>query len=335
MWIVMTAFMGEVAAGVRSVEAAEILYQALLPFGPQLVICGIAGATYGSVWRVLALLADVLGRREEATEHFERAIDAHRSAGALPYLAHTQREFAEMLLLRGSPEDRPRGEALIGDAKQTYRRLGMARWLDRAEAVGLPVVEESAFRREGDVWAIAFAGRSARLRDSKGLRDITLLLARAGTEVHCSELVAAAERASGVPTASPREIAEAGLSREGSMGTERLDDRARSAYRARLVDLQEALDEAEAANDPERAARARAEMDALTAELAGAYGLGGRARRTGDPVERARKAVTERIRAALDRVGAAHPALGRHLENSIRTGVFCSYRPETPVDWQL
>ncbi len=49
MWIVMTAFMAEVAAAVRSVPAAEILYEALSPFGPQLVVCGVGGATYGSV----------------------------------------------------------------------------------------------------------------------------------------------------------------------------------------------------------------------------------------------------------------------------------------------
>jgi hypothetical protein len=25
--------------------------------------------------------------------------------------------------------------------------------------------------------------------------------------------------------------------------------------------------------------------------------------------------------------------LGRHLENSVRTGTFCAYEPETTVDW--
>ena len=76
-------------------------------------------------------------------------------------------------------------------------------------------------------------------------------------------------------------------------------------------------------------------MDFLAGELAAAFGLGGRARKTGDPTERARKAVTERIRAAIDRAEEAHPALGRHLRNSINTGTFCSYRPETPVEWSL
>jgi hypothetical protein len=76
-------------------------------------------------------------------------------------------------------------------------------------------------------------------------------------------------------------------------------------------------------------------MDVLAAQLAEAYGLGGRARKPGDPAERARKAVAERIRAAVARVSAVHPGLGSHLKNSIHTGTFCSYRPETRVDWAL
>ena len=335
MWIVMTAFMAEVAAGVGSIPAAEILYEVLRPFGPQLVVCGVGGATYGSVWRELALLADVLGRRDEAAEHFERATLAHRTVGALPYLAHTQREFATMLLKRAQPGDVDRADALLDEAAEAYRRLGMHRWLEEIRSLKEPIGQPNEFRREGDVWAIAFAGQAARLKDSKGLRDIALLLARPGTEVHCSELIAAAEATGTVSAPSPREVAEAGLSVGRGGGDEVLDQRARDAYRARLVDLQEDLEEAEASHDPERAARARAEMDLLAGELAVAYGLGGRARKVGDPTERARKAVAERTRAAVSRVAAAHPALGRHLKNSIHTGTFCSYRPEAPIDWRL
>jgi tetratricopeptide (TPR) repeat protein len=334
MWIVMTAFMAEVAAGVRSVPAAEALYAALRPFGSQFVICGTAGATYGSVWRHLALLADVLGRPEEATEHFERAIDAHRATGALPYLAHTQREFAAMLLRRKTPGDRDRAEALLAEAIESYRRLGMEPWLRRAEAMVEAQAEPNEFRLEGDVWTMAFGGRSVRLKDSKGIRDIATLLGRPGTEVHCSELIAASD-GSWSRSPSTRELAEGGLAVAGSGGTEVLDRRARDAYRNRLVELREELEEAEGSHDIGRAALARAEMDLLAAELASAYGLGGRSRKAGDPTERARKAVTERIRSAIGRVEKAHPALGRHLRNSIQTGTFCSYRPEAANDWVL
>jgi len=78
----------------------------------------------------------------------------------------------------------------------------------------------------------------------------------------------------------------------------------------------------------ERAERTRGEREWIAAELAAAYGLHGRSRLTGDPVERARQAVKWRIRHAIGRVEQAHPALGRHLRNSIRTGVFCAYLPE-------
>ncbi len=335
MWIVMTAFMAEVAAAVRSVPAAEILYQALSPFGSQLVVCGVGGATYGSVWRQLALLADVLGRHDEAVGHFERALEAHRAAGALPYLAHTQREFAATLLARGEPEDRERAGPLLDRAMETYRRLGMDRWLEQAKALEQPTSRVNEFRRDGDLWGVGFAGRTEKLKDSKGLRDISLLLLRQGTEVHCSELIAAAEGVGIAPIPSAREVAELGLSTVGAGADPVLDDKARAAYKARLADLQEDMDDAERTNDLERAGRARAELDFLAGELASAYGLGGQARKVGDSTERARKAVAERVRAAITRVKGIHPELGRHLENSIRTGIFCSYRPEIHVHWKL
>ncbi len=68
-------------------------------------------------------------------------------------------------------------------------------------------------------------------------------------------------------------------------------------------------------------------------QLAGAYGLGGRPRRTGDDTERARQAVSWRIRDALARIEAVHSELGQHLRRSVRTGTFCVYAPAEPVDW--
>jgi hypothetical protein len=46
--------------------------------------------------------------------------------------------------------------------------------------------------------------------------------------------------------------------------------------------------------------------------------------------------VTKAIRAALDRVREASPALGRHLEATVRTGMFCSYTPDprAPITWR-
>jgi hypothetical protein len=114
-----------------------------------------------------------------------------------------------------------------------------------------------------------------------------------------------------------------------------IDAEAREAYKTRLGELDADLEEADRAGDIERSARAREERDALVAQLAAAYGLGGRARRSGDAAERARSAVTWRIRDALVRIEAAHPELGHHLRHSVRTGTFCVYDPEEPADWCL
>jgi SAM-dependent methyltransferase len=54
-----------------------------------------------------------------------------------------------------------------------------------------------------------------------------------------------------------------------------------------------------------------------------------------DTGDRARKAVTSRIRESIDRIGKEHPALARHFENAIRTGTFCRYQPDRPLRWEL
>ena len=116
-----------------------------------------------------------------------------------------------------------------------------------------------------------------------------------------------------------------------------LDVQAKAAYRARVTELQEEIEEAESFNDPERASRARDELGFLARELAGAVGLGGRDRKTGSDAERARVNVTRAIRTALKRIADHDPVLGRSLGGAIRTGTFCVYEPapgDEPV-WDL
>ena len=75
----------------------------------------------------------------------------------------------------------------------------------------------------------------------------------------------------------------------------------------------------------------------LQDHLAGATGLGGRARSMGRTAERARVAVRKAIAAALDRIDAEDPAMARVLRRTIHTGSVCRYErdPDTPIDWLL
>lgn len=175
--------------------------------------------------------------------------------------------------------------------------------------------ERPRFRRDGDVWTMAFAGEVVRLSEVKGFADVALLLGRPGEDVHCLDLAG-------------RQIETLGADAV-------FDERARRELRTRVSDLEEQVEAAERDGDFARAARAREELDQLVAALAGALGLGGRLRRVGSQVERARCTVTWRIKSAIRKVGQAHPALGRHLSNAVRTGTTCVYQPEQPVDWLL
>ena len=106
-----------------------------------------------------------------------------------------------------------------------------------------------------------------------------------------------------------------------------LDAQAKAEYKRRLDDLRRDLEEAERFNDTTHAERDREEMDALAEQLAAAVGLGGRNRRIGSATERARSAVTKRIKSSIRRIGETIPPLGSHLASRVRTGYFCSYNP--------
>jgi hypothetical protein len=184
-----------------------------------------------------------------------------------------------------------------------------------AEPGSEPRERRGVFRPVGDQFAVGL-GSTTTLRSTKGLVDLARLIAADGDEVHCLELIGG-------------EVVVAGDTGEV------LDATARHAYEARVRELQAEIDEADADHDLARADRARVELDALVDELTAALGLGGRARTTGSSAERARSTVTQRIRAAIRRLDDVDPRLARHLRASVRTGVYCSYRPEEPVVWQL
>jgi len=54
-----------------------------------------------------------------------------------------------------------------------------------------------------------------------------------------------------------------------------------------------------------------------------------------DVSERARKAVSGRVKDSISRIRKQHPVLGLHLTNSLRLGTFCCYQPAEQVRWDL
>ena len=204
----------------------------------------------------------------------------------------------------------------------------------------------ATFRREGDYWVIGYKAPAFRLKDRIGLRYLAMLLSNPGREFLAVDLAAAVHgghrKPSELPPASgpPLPSLPKGDYREAAVlggGELYFDDQARRAYTQRLRALREALEEAQAFNDRERASRTQAEIDTLTDELQRGIGLGRRIRTSGSPVERARISVTLAIRGALRAIAKNDAALGRYLATTIKTGTFCSYNPDpgAAVRWQL
>lgn len=186
------------------------------------------------------------------------------------------------------------------------------------------VEPRAVFRREGDTRTIGWGESTVVVRDLKGLRYIERLLAEPGREFHAAELVRL-------------EAGTVGAGGSLDVGLPVLDDDAKEAYRRRLIDIDEDIADADAANDIGRAELARRDREYLVAELRRAVGLGGRDRTVSDDGERARVSATRSIRYSLERIGDVAPAVASHLQQHVRTGTFCAYEPDAlhPVAWTI
>jgi hypothetical protein len=209
-------------------------------------------------------------------------------------------------------------------------------------------VERGLFRQEGDYWAVGYGERVFRLKDCLGLSFISYLLRHPGTEFHVLDLGERAsdnqlardpaEQSSGSLPMNPEELEASGI-HVGGLGDagELLDEQAKAAYKARLRELREELEEAKEFDNVARAARVEEEIDALGTELSRAIGLGGRHRRAGSATERARQRAKKNIKTAIGRITRHDPELGRMFSRCIRTGIYCSYIPDLrfQVAWQF
>jgi tetratricopeptide (TPR) repeat protein len=269
-------------------------------------------------------LSEAVRRWNEVGAPYEAAVarmalaEAHRASGS-EHRAVLERQAARTILegIQAAPSVAPPERVEHHDARDEQ-----------------PVASVNVFRREGDYWSVSFEGHTVHMRDLKGMRYLARLLADPGREYHVLDLVAA-ETGSDAQADSSH---AAGLPRSalGDAG-ESLDAQAKDAYRRRLAEVEDDIEQARAIGDAERAAQADTEREFLVQELARAFGLGGRDRRAASASERARAAVTRAVRQAMTRVAEHHPQLGQHLSRTIRTGTYCAYVPDprAPASWKL
>lgn len=367
-WLSTIALLVRTGARIGAARRTGELGELLAPYSERAVIAGRGAICLGPVSRFAGIAAATAGRDLEAIDLLERALATARCWGAEPMVAAIRLELAEVLERCGSSsaEFEQRSRELRAEGLAAARRLELAgleqRWGASAEPAGAVVAPApdvlastpvhaagaalsgfgpSAFYRRGEIWTIGPPGKQIQLRDAKGLTHIARLLAAPHVEFHALDLVGGASPGDrGAAAAAAALAVGAGIevrARGGGDAGPVLDNQAKAAYRARIRELQEEIDEAESFNDPERAVRARGELAFVARELAGAVGLHGRDRRAGSDAERARVNVTRAIRTALKRLSEHDALLGRRLGAAIKTGTFCVYEPppgEEPV-WDL
>jgi len=345
-WLGALVLLSEACVFLADGPRAARLYELLRPYAARVVVVGFGALCFGSASLHLGRLAATLSRWEDAERHFEEALALNRRLGARPLVAHTQHAYAAMLFARRLPGDVDRAVELLNQALTAAQALGMTRLAEKLSVHGVlssparppiaPAPSGAAgnlFRWEGDYWTIAYEGTILRLRDTRGLHYLAELLGNPGRELLAAELVSGCRRG--------RKAAPGAGSVDGCPGSDDsgdvLDGRTIAAYKDRLHDLQDALGEARAFNDLARAERIQGETDFILRQLAQAVGLGGRKRKAGSYVERARVNVHKGIKAALRKVAQTHAALGRHLAATVRTGTLCSYNPDprVAVSWKI
>jgi tetratricopeptide (TPR) repeat protein len=274
--------------------------------------------------RALAARAHLLsasGDLDEAVRVLDSAID-RVDARDLPWLRATLQ--IELARVHDQAGHQAEAHAAAASATASLASLDVvvpAEDLALLDRLGAAAPSRSAvvaeLSRDGVWWSASCAGTTVRLRDTKGLRYLAELVGAPGGERHALDLV---DRVEGVSADRParRSLGDAG---------EVLDGAARTAYRHRIEALRADAADALAEGRLEEAEACQVELDLLVAQLAQAFGLGGRSRVAGSAAERARLNVTRAVRAALAKLIDALPEAGATLDRRVRTGLYCAYEP--------
>jgi tetratricopeptide (TPR) repeat protein len=134
-WLLSASLLAELAVGAADRERADALYRRLIPFDGLNV--DTEEVSTGAVARYLGLLAAVTERFDQAKLHFADALAMNERICARPWLAHTQEDYARLLLTHGDPAKRTQAVGLLADATAAYRKLGMATYAERTAALTL------------------------------------------------------------------------------------------------------------------------------------------------------------------------------------------------------
>jgi hypothetical protein len=189
-----------------------------------------------------------------------------------------------------------------------------------------PMVNSSSdnvFKKKGQAWVVRFAGgEEFILLPSKGAAYLHQLLSQQGVQLSPIDMAC--------------RVAKSGAQYALGDAGEKADREALAAYRAKLIDLREDLQEAKDNNDHGAQDRIQREIDALAEQVSEAVGLGGRLRKDSDDRERVRKAVCNAVKRAVRDISQFDQRLAAHLSPPrLICGRNPSYLPDQDTKWEV
>ncbi len=124
LWLETVMHMAAVAAELPDMAAVTALYEMLSPYSGRNAVTGMG--SFGPVDRVLARLAVVAGRYDDAERHHAAAEELSERLRAPGWAAQIRCGWARMLLSRGRAADLERGRALAARALADAQDLGLS-----------------------------------------------------------------------------------------------------------------------------------------------------------------------------------------------------------------
>ena len=317
LWLVTMTAMAVAVHRLHDAELARGCYDALAPYADLPAIGSLAVVCLGSVDLALALSASAFGDHALAATHFERSIAGNIRLGHLPMIAICRAEYAHELSVGG---DSGRSQELYAEALAAAEALTMTgwsrRWKQSATELDVAKQPQGVCQRRGGVWEIEAPLGRATVSDSVGMRVLAMLLTKPSQDLSVAALTGAVS----------------GNSRQAL-----IDEPMRSALRRQIVELESAVDGADANNDIERASQARNELDQLLQHIRTSVDGMGKSRVFADSVEHARTSTQKALRRTLSQIAAQAPALAAELRQSLRTGATCRFEPAPaiPSTWEV
>ena len=127
-------------------------------------------------------------------------------------------------------------------------------------------------QKKEDHWELCFNNQSILLKNSKGLNDIYVLMQEPYKDFYCLDLMQG--------------------NKHKQADIEIIDEKARKAYFTRIKELQTEIEAAESNNQLEYISKLHKEYDQIMQYLSGSIGIGGKIRKVGSNIDKARSAVT-------------------------------------------